>query len=68
MRFVDGLAEGHRNRGLYWAACRAVEAGDEALLEEISDAAHRAGLSGAEVRATVTSARNRTGTGHAATA
>jgi len=68
VRFVDGLTEGHRNRGLFWACCRAVEAGDEALLKEISDAAHRAGLTPAEVRATVTSARNRTGAGHAATA
>jgi Bifunctional DNA primase/polymerase, N-terminal len=49
-------AEGNRNRGLYWAACRAAEAGDEAVLAGLAAAAVQAGLDEDEARRTVASA------------
>jgi Bifunctional DNA primase/polymerase, N-terminal len=55
--WVAGLAEGNRNAGLYWAACRLVEAdspsGD---LEQLVSAAVQAGLPEDEGRRTVASA------------
>jgi hypothetical protein len=32
-------ARGNRNDGLFWAACRAAEAGDETVLAELATAA-----------------------------
>jgi hypothetical protein len=53
------LAEGNRNTGLYWAACRAVERGHGDALNDLAAAAAQAGLPEAEVRATVASAVRR---------
>jgi hypothetical protein len=56
--WVAGLAEGNRNDGLFWAACRAVEAG-AADLGVLAEAAVRAGLSEREAWQTITSAERR---------
>ena len=60
-----GLApDGHnRNDGLFWAACRAAEAGDEAVLAELAIAARATGLAGHEIAATIRSARRTAGRG-----
>ncbi len=55
--WVAALAEGSRNDGLFWAACRAAEAGDQ--LEPLLAAAVCAGLPEAEARRTVESAARR---------
>ncbi len=54
-RWVAGLAEGNRNSGLFWAACRAVEAGATDL-GALAEAAVSAGLSEREAWQTITSA------------
>ncbi len=61
---IDGLAgwvarlgEGNRNAGLFWAACRALEADPGASLDPLADAGGLAGLGDREVRATLASAR-----------
>lgn len=53
--------EGNRNAGLYWASCRAVEAGHRGDLDVLVDAAIQAGLSEREARRTVQSAARRLG-------
>ena len=50
-----------RNDSLFWAACRAAEAGDETVLAELAAAARSAGLSGREIAATIRSARRTAG-------
>ena len=55
--WVERLEKGNRNSGLFWAACRAVEAGRSDVLDEIAAAAARAGLSEREVTRTIDSAR-----------
>jgi hypothetical protein len=57
--FVAHLAEGHRNRGLFWAACKAVEAGHDP--HALEDAAIDAGLDPREARATCASALRKVG-------
>ena len=58
--WVASLAEGNRNAGLYWAACRVAEAGSPAGdLEQLVEAAMQAGLSEGEARRTVASAVRR---------
>lgn len=57
--WVSGLPEGNRNDGMFWAACRAVEAGDEQALAAIGNAGLKAGLSEREVIVTLGSARRR---------
>jgi Bifunctional DNA primase/polymerase, N-terminal len=58
VRFVDGLQEGNRNRGLFWAARCAVEGGVlDDLGESLVSAAVRCGLPEVEARRTVGSAR-----------
>src|SRR5215470_2232955 len=47
--WVGRLGEGNRNGGLFWAACRAAEAGDETVLAELAAAAKSAGLGGREI-------------------
>ena len=42
--WVAGLREGNRNDGLFWAACRAAEAGDTKVLAGLAAAARTAGL------------------------
>jgi bifunctional DNA primase/polymerase-like protein len=49
-------AEGERNASLFWAACRAAEAGDQDVLAELVAAAVEAGLDEAEARRTAASA------------
>ncbi|MGH3218974.1 MAG: bifunctional DNA primase/polymerase [Streptosporangiaceae bacterium] len=53
--WVAAQQEGNRNDGLFWAACRAVEAG-HGDLDGLVAAAVQAGLSEAEARRTVASA------------
>ena len=55
--WVERLTVGNRNSGLHWAACRAVEAGQHHLLDELSDAAAKAGLTAGEATRTINSAR-----------
>lgn len=55
--WVEGLGEGNRNSGLFWAACRAVEAGEPGQLDELAAAAARAGLDDREIARTMASAR-----------
>ncbi len=61
--WVAGLApDGHnRNDGLFWAACRAAEAGDDTALAELAAAARSTGLSDREIAATIRSARRTAG-------
>jgi hypothetical protein len=54
--WVAGLPEGNRNDGLFWAACRAVEAGASDLADLVA-AAVSVGLSEREARRTVASAK-----------
>jgi len=49
--------EGNRNAGLFWAANRAVEAGDTATLDDLARAARDAGLDAREVDRTIRSAQ-----------
>jgi hypothetical protein len=55
--WVERLAEGNRNAGLYWAACRAVEAGHDGLLDDLATAAAKTGLTDREITRTLASAR-----------
>jgi hypothetical protein len=59
--WVERQPEGNRNDGLFWAACRAAEAGDETALAEVAAAARSTGLPDREVAATIKSARRTTG-------
>jgi hypothetical protein len=52
--------EGHRNAGLFWAACRAVEGG-HADLGALADAAREAGLKEREIDQTIESAQRTAG-------
>jgi hypothetical protein len=55
--WVERLQEGNRNAGLFWAACRAVEAGQPAVLDDLAHAAAATGLTGREIARTINSAR-----------
>jgi hypothetical protein len=55
--------EGNRNDGLFWAACRAAEAGDDDTVAELADVALAAGLDGSAVESTIESAYRETGIG-----
>lgn len=57
--WVEQLQEGNRNAGLYWAACRAAEAGQTAVLDDLARAAAAIGLTGREIARTISSARRR---------
>lgn len=60
VRHVAGQGQGNRNAALYWAACRAVEAGaPESVLRDLVGAAVSTGLSLYAANATVASARTR---------
>ena len=52
-------ANGNRNRALYWAACRAAEAGNHDVLSELADVAVHVGLDRAEALRTIASAARR---------
>ena len=55
--WVAAQQEGNRNAGLFWAANRAVEAGDTETLTALSRAAQSAGLSSREADRTIRSAQ-----------
>jgi len=55
--WVERLQEGNRNSGLFWAACRAVEARQPGVLDDLAVAAARTGLTGREIARTIASAR-----------
>jgi Bifunctional DNA primase/polymerase, N-terminal len=59
--WVAGLAEGNRNNGLFWAACRAIETGHAGDLERLAAAAVQAGLTEAEARQAIASAAKKAG-------
>jgi hypothetical protein len=61
--WVKRQQEGNRNDGLFWAACRAAEAGDETVLDELATAARSAGLGDREITVTIRSARRTAGQG-----
>lgn len=56
--WVASRAEGERNRGLFWAACRLAEQGSDPtqMLELLGPAAEHAGLANAEITTTIRSA------------
>jgi len=53
--------EGNRNHGLFWASCRAAEAGDTATLDSLASAARAAGLDDREIDRTIASAQQTAG-------
>ena len=55
--WVASQPEGNRNHGLFWASCRAVEAGDTATLDALANAARASGLNEQEISRTITSAQ-----------
>jgi hypothetical protein len=55
--WVARQPEGNRNEGLFWAANRAIEAGDTATLDGIARAARDAGLEEREIGRTIRSAQ-----------
>jgi Bifunctional DNA primase/polymerase, N-terminal len=55
--WVARLPEGNRNAGLFWAACRAAEAGTPGALDALAEAAQTAGLPTQEIARTIASAR-----------
>jgi hypothetical protein len=55
--WVASQPEGNRNAGLFWASCRAAEAGDAAALDSIASAARAAGLDDREIDRTIVSAQ-----------
>jgi Bifunctional DNA primase/polymerase, N-terminal len=59
--WVERQREGNRNDGLFWAACRAAETGDETVLTELANAARTTGLADREIPATIRSARRTAG-------
>lgn len=61
--WVEQLEEGNRNCGLFWTACRAGEAGQHDLFDELAAAAARTGLPEREISLTIASARRTAQTG-----
>ena len=59
--WVAAQPEGNRNHGLFWASCRAAEAGDAATLDSLASAARSAGLDEREIGRTITSAQQTAG-------
>jgi hypothetical protein len=59
--WVARLPEGNRNAGLFWAACRAAEAGHPGVLEDLAAAVRASGLPAAEAARTIASALRSTG-------
>jgi hypothetical protein len=65
--WVARLEKGNRNCGLFWAACRIAEAGQDGLFGELAAAAALTGLPDREIAGTIASARRTvTQQGHAA--
>lgn len=61
---TQGPDSHNRNDGLFWAACRAVETGDERALADLVDTAHAIGLDNREIDRTIASARRTVGRAH----
>ena len=61
--WLAAQAEGNRNEGLFWAANRAVEAGDTETLGKLADAARSAGLDDREIDRTIRSAQQTSAAG-----
>lgn len=61
--WVAAQQEGNRNQGLFWAANRAVEAGDTETLGKLALAARDAGLDAREADRTIRSAQQSAGRG-----
>jgi hypothetical protein len=59
--WVARLPEGNRNAGLFWAACRAAEAGNPHALDALAEAAQTVGLPAQEIVRTIASARRSVG-------
>jgi hypothetical protein len=59
--YVAGQHEGNRNDGLFWAGCRAAEAGDEQVMSALADAAAHTGLKDHEIARTLEPARKTAG-------
>ena len=59
--WVASQQEGNRNQGLFWAANRAIEAGDTDTLDKLAHAARQAGLDDREIDRTIRSAQGRHG-------
>ena len=59
--WVASQPEGNRNHGLFWASCRAAEAGDTATLDSLASAARSAGLDEREIGRTIASAQQTAG-------
>jgi hypothetical protein len=59
--WVASQPEGNRNHGLFWASCRAAEAGDTATLGNLANAARTAGLDEREIDRTIASAQQTAG-------
>lgn len=59
-RWLSEQVQGNRNAGLFWSACRALEAGHDDLTQLV-DAALRVGLDEQEIADTIRSARRRIG-------
>lgn len=57
--WLAAQGNGNRNKALFWASCRAAEAGDEAVLLALVDAAVAAGLDRGEALRTAASAARR---------
>jgi hypothetical protein len=54
--WVERLPVGNRNSGLFWAACRVIEAGGTSHLDQLAAAAASAGLGDSEIARTIASA------------
>lgn len=63
VKWLEGEFTGNRNGGLYWACRRALEAGDNNVVDDLADVALSAGLGAGEVAKTVASARKADGDG-----
>jgi hypothetical protein len=64
LRWVEQLKPGNRNCGLFWAACRAAEAGQLESLDDLAVAAAKTGLPHREIAQTIASARRTTARQH----
>jgi hypothetical protein len=58
-RYTAGLQEGNREDGMFWAMCRAAEAGDQAAMDAVCAAAETTGLTRRAIEASRLSAERR---------
>ena len=57
VRSVAEAVEGERNEKLFWASCRAFDHGDDAIIQDLFEAALSVGLTESEASSTIDSAR-----------